>query len=338
MGLVRAADHSALALNDSALSPFGVMPNFALLGAAGYVAPKHLKAIRDTGNRLVAAVDPHDSVGILDRYFPDARFFTEIERFDRHLEKLRRRSEDERVHYVSICTPNYLHDAHCRLALRIKAHAICEKPLVISPWNLDQLAELEAESDFHVYVVLQLRLHAAIRALKAQLADAPSGKRREVELTYITRRGAWYHHSWKGAQDKSGGLAMNIGIHFFDMLMWLFGDADELAVHANQGDKAAGVLELQNATVRWFLSVDRDDLPQATRDAGHHAFRSITIDGEELEFTGGFDDLHTRVYENVLAGEGHRIADARPAIDLVHRIRQAELANTTIGAHPLVKA
>lgn len=313
------------------------MTNFALLGAAGYVAPKHLKAIRDTGNELVAAIDPHDSVGILDRYFPQARFFTEIERFDRHLEKLRRRSAAERVDYVSICTPNYLHDAHCRLALRIKAHAICEKPLVISPWNLDQLAEIEAESDYHVYVVLQLRLHAAIQALKEQLAAAPVGRKREVDLTYITRRGAWYHRSWKGAQDKSGGLTMNIGIHFFDMLMWLFGGADELAVHVRQSDKAAGVLELENATVRWFLSVDAEDLPAATRASGHHAYRSITIDGEELEFTGGFDDLHTRVYENVLAGSGHRITDARPAIELVHRIRHEDIANTTIGAHPLVR-
>ncbi|MFT6629920.1 MAG: UDP-N-acetyl-2-amino-2-deoxyglucuronate dehydrogenase [Flavobacteriales bacterium] len=313
------------------------MANFALLGAAGYVAPKHMAAIRDTGNTLVAATDPHDSVGILDRFFPHARFFTEIERFDRHLEKLRRRAEDERVHYVSVCTPNYLHDAHVRLALRIGADAICEKPLVISPWNLDQLAEIEAESSQRVNVVLQLRLHESIQALRKQLTDAPTGQKRLVDLTYITRRGAWYHRSWKGAQDKAGGLTMNIGIHFFDMLMWLFGDADKLAVHLDQPDKAAGVIELENATVRWFLSVDAEDLPDSCVKQGKHAYRSITIDGDEIEFTGGFDDLHTRVYERILAGNGHGIADARPAISLVHRIRSTETANTTIGAHPLVR-
>lgn len=312
------------------------MANFALLGAAGYVAPKHLKAIRETGNSLVAAADPHDSVGILDSFFPDARFFTEIERFDRHLEKLRRRGEQSRVHYVSVCTPNYLHDAHVRLALRTSAHAICEKPLVISPWNLDQLAELEAESDSNVFVVLQLRNHASIQKLREELQQAGSGRRHEVDLTYITRRGAWYHRSWKGSPEKSGGLTMNIGIHFFDMLMWLFGPVSQLAVHLDREDKAAGVLELERATVRWYLSVDRDDLPESAVNKGSHAFRSIRIDGSELEFTGGFDDLHTRVYESVLAGEGYGIADARPAIDLVHRIREAEEANTTFGAHPLV--
>lgn len=313
------------------------MANFALLGAAGYVAPKHLKAIRETGNTLVAAADPHDSVGILDSYFPDARFFTEIERFDRHLEKLRRRGDESRVHYVSVCTPNYLHDAHVRLALRTNAHAICEKPLVISPWNLDQLAELEAESDSNVYVVLQLRNHTSIQKLREELQSADSGRRHEVDLTYITRRGAWYHRSWKGSAEKSGGLTMNIGIHFFDMLMWLFGPVSQLAVHLDREDKAAGVLELERATVRWYLSVDRDDLPESAVKKGSHAFRSIRIDGSELEFTGGFDDLHTRVYEAVLAGEGYGIADARPAIDLVHRIREAGEANTTFGAHPMVR-
>jgi UDP-N-acetyl-2-amino-2-deoxyglucuronate dehydrogenase len=313
------------------------MANFALLGAAGYVAPKHLKAIRETGNTLVAAADPHDSVGILDSYFPNARFFTEIERFDRHLEKLRRRGEAEQVHYVSVCSPNYLHDAHVRLALRTNAHAICEKPLVISPWNLEPLEELEVESGRRVYVVLQLRDHESIQALRERLVANPSGRRASVDLTYITRRGAWYHRSWKGSPDKSGGLTMNIGIHFFDMLMWLFGAATGLAVHVDRDDKASGVLELEHATVRWFLSVDADDLPAAAVERGSHAYRSITIDGEELEFTGGFDDLHTRVYESVLAGRGYGIRDARPAIDLVHQIRTAELANTTLGAHTLVR-
>jgi UDP-N-acetyl-2-amino-2-deoxyglucuronate dehydrogenase len=306
---------------------------FALIGVAGFIAPRHLKAIKDTGNDLVAAVDPHDSVGVLDRYFTAARFFTEIERFDRHLEKLRRLAKHDpaarAVEYVSICSPNYLHDAHVRLALRVGAHAICEKPLVINPWNLDQLAELEQEYGRRVFTVLQLRLHPAVAALKAQL-DRRRARgvtdRAEVNLAYVTRRGAWYHASWKGTEDKSGGLSMNIGIHFFDLLLWLFGPAAESHVSLNQPDRMAGVLELEHARVRWFLSVNEDDLPPGTKAAGAHAFRTLTIDGQAFDFSGGFDDLHTRVYEETLAGRGFGIDDARPSIELVYRIRRGPIA------------
>ncbi len=297
--------------------------NFALIGLAGFVAPRHLKALRETGSRLVAAVDPHDSVGVIDNYFPKARFFTEIERFDRHLEKLRR--SNERVTHVSICSPNYLHDAHVRLALRVDAHAICEKPLVINPWNLDQLAEIEVESGCRVYTVLQLRLHEAFIAIRRRDTHA------QVELTYITRRGAWYSVSWKGSDEKSGGIAMNIGIHFFDVLIWLFGPLKETTVCLRTPSRMSGTLELENASVRWFLSVAEEDLPD-----GGHAYRSITIDGEEIEFTRGFADLHTRVYEDVLAGGGFGIEDARPAIELVHRIRTANVESPGADAHPLV--
>lgn len=311
--------------------------NFAMLGVGGYVAPRHLKAINDTGNRLVAAADPFDSVGILDRFFPDAKFFTEIERFDRHLEKLRRRDEASQLHYMTVCSPNYLHDAHVRLALRLNAHAICEKPLVISPWNLDQLVELEEEHGRNVYTVLQLRLHKPLVELKAKLEEGGKRSKVDVDLTYITRRGQWYHHSWKGSQEKSGGLAMNIGIHFFDLLSWLFGDVEASEVHLHEPKRMAGALELEWARVRWFLSVDRDDLPQSCVEAGRPAFRSITIDGEELDFSSGFTDLHTRVYEDVLAGGGFRVKDAYPSISLVHAIRNAPVVSTKLGAHPILK-
>lgn len=311
--------------------------NFALFGAAGFVAPRHLKAIHATGNRLVAAMDPHDSVGILDTYFPDASFFTEAERFDRHLEKLRRKGDDKRVHYVSICSPNYLHDAHIRLAFRLNADVICEKPMVIRPWNLDALRELEAETGQRVYSVLQLRLHPTLMALKQQFADTPNRQQAEVNLTYITRRGVWYQHSWKGSEEKSGGLAMNIGIHFFDFLIWLFGSVQNTMVHVNQKDKLAGVLELEWARVRWFLSVDADDLPESYRASGKHAYRSITVNDEELELSEGFTDLHTRVYQEVLAGNGYGIEAVRPAIQLVHDLSQTEITPSTLDAHPLVK-
>jgi len=310
--------------------------NFALLGAAGFVTPRHLKAIRDTGNTLVAAVDPHDSVGVLDQYFPEARFFTEIERFDRHCEKLRRRGEDERVHYVTVCSPNYLHDAHVRLALRLHADAICEKPLVISPWNLDQLAELEEEYGARVRTVLQLRYHPAILALRADLEADPRREKSDVVLSYITRRGPWYHTSWKGDPEKSGGLAMNLGVHFFDVLAWLFGAAEDTTVHLHQPSRMAGVLELERARVRWFLSAEADDLPADVRERGQPAWRCLLIDGQEVEFSSGFTDLHTRVYEDVLAGRGMGIADARPSIELVHQVRHAEVTPSKHEAHPLV--
>jgi UDP-N-acetyl-2-amino-2-deoxyglucuronate dehydrogenase len=331
------------------------MKNFALIGAAGFVAPRHLQAIRDTGGRLVAAADPHDSVGVLDRFFPEVRYFPEFERLDRHLEKLRRGPESARVHWVSICSPNYLHDAHVRLALRIGADAICEKPLVISPWNLDQLAALEAESGRRVYTVLQLRLHPAVEALRAKLDPSPlppsrNGKgekessasvappllagegvggrgslRHDVELTYVTGRGSWYLQSWKGDAERSGGVAMNIGVHFFDLLLWLFGPVRAAAVHDSGPTRMAGTLELERARVRWLLSVDFADLPAGAGPGRPATHRVLAVDGEEIALSGGFEDLHTRVYAEILAGRGFGIEDARPSIELVHRLRQTEV-------------
>lgn len=295
--------------------------NFAITGVAGYIAPRHVKAIRDTGNQLVAAVDPNDSVGFLDQHAFDVRFFTEIERFDRHLEKLRRGPEEQRVHYVSICTPNYLHDAHCRLALRVGADAISEKPLVVNPWNLDALQELEHETKRRIWTVLQLRIHPKLVALRNALRSQRPAERHDVVLTYITGRGGWYHVSWKGSEEKSGGIATNIGVHFFDLLWWLFGDVEACAVHVNGRKQMAGYIEFQRARVRWFLSVDPADLPFGAEPGKRTTFRSIVIDGEEVEFTDGFGDLHTRIYEEVLGGRGFGIDDARPSIELVHRIR-----------------
>lgn len=309
------------------------MYRFGLVGVGGFVAPRHLKAIKDTGNRLIAALDPNDSVGVLDSYFPDARFFTEVERFDRFLEK--RRREGEQIDYISICTPNYLHDAHIRMALRVRAHAICEKPLVINPWNLDALSEIEAEYDRHVYTILQLRLHPALIELRQRIQTSPPDARFDVSLTYATQRGPWYDISWKGNEEKSGGVAMNIGIHFFDLCIWLFGGMNEQAVYLRDPRRMSGVLELERATVRWFLSIDADDLPEGTRAAGKRAFRSLTIDGEEVEFSEGFGDLHTRVYEEVFAGRGFRVNDARPSIGLVHDIRKRDLSPLDKArAHP----
>jgi UDP-N-acetyl-2-amino-2-deoxyglucuronate dehydrogenase len=313
------------------------MPNnFAVIGVAGYVAPRHLNAIRNTGNRLVAAVDPHDSVGILDQYEPSARFFTEIERFDRHLEKLRRGPEENRVHYVSICSPNYLHDAHCRLALRVGAHAICEKPLVINPWNLDPLAELEQETGNRISTILQLRVHPKLVQLRQDLATSTSPRQHDVCLTYITARGRWYHTAWKGSQEKSGGVAMNIGIHFFDLLMWLFGPVVDSVVFCSTDRRMSGYLELERARVRWYLSLDAADLPIPVGARPVSTFRSMTIDGEEIDFTDGFTDLHTRVYEGILAGGGYGIDDARPSIRLVHRIRTSTVAAINGIAHPFL--
>jgi UDP-N-acetyl-2-amino-2-deoxyglucuronate dehydrogenase len=313
------------------------MKNFAVIGVAGFVAPRHLTAIKDTGNRLVAATDPNDSVGILDRYSFDARFFREIERFDRFLERLKRGPEDSRVHYVTVCSPNYLHDAHVRLALRTGADAICEKPLVINPWNLDALQDLERETGQRVYTILQLRLHPALLALAEQLKATRGGKKREVVLTYITARGGWYDVSWKGSEERSGGVAANIGIHFFDMLIWLFGGLQRSVVHLKEPRRMAGALELEEANVRWFLSVDHNDLPFTVSPGNRMTYRSITVDGEELEFTEGFADLHTRVYERTLAGEGFGIEEARPAIELVHSIRTADMSTDLSAAHDRVR-
>jgi UDP-N-acetyl-2-amino-2-deoxyglucuronate dehydrogenase len=299
------------------------MKNFAVIGAGGFVAPRHLAAIRDTGNRLVAATDPSDSVGILDRYSFDVRFFREIERFDRFLEKSRRGAEANRIDYISICSPNYLHDAHVRLALRAGADAICEKPLVINPWNLDALEELERETGRRVWTVLQLRVHPALVELKESLRD--DAKKHDVELTYITARGGWYDLSWKGIEERSGGVATNIGIHFFDLLIWLFGSVQNVIVNERDARRMAGLLELERANVKWFLSVNASDLPFEPKPGAKTTHRSITVDGKELEFTEGFNDLHTRVYERSLNGEGFGIADARPSIELVYRIRTAPI-------------
>jgi UDP-N-acetyl-2-amino-2-deoxyglucuronate dehydrogenase len=312
------------------------MKNFAIIGVAGFVAPRHLTAIRDTGNRLVAACDPNDSVGILDRYSLDVRFFREIERFDRYVEKLKRGPAEGRVDYVTICSPNYLHDAHARLALRLGADAICEKPLVINPWNLDALMEIERETGHRVFTLLQLRVHPALLALREQLVAAPAGRKREVVLTYITARGGWYDVSWKGSEERSGGVAANIGIHFFDMLIWLFGGVQKSEVHMNEPRRMAGALELEGANVRWFLSVDHKDLPFDVSPGQRMTYRSITVDGDELEFTEGFSDLHTRVYERTLAGNGFSIEEARPAIELVHGIRSAKVSSDTTNAHDRV--
>ena len=294
------------------------MKNFAMTGVGGFVAPRHLKAIKDTGNRLVAASDPHDAVGVLDRYSFDVRFFTEIERFDRHLEKLRRAAEAERVHYVSICSPNYLHDSHIRLALRAGANAICEKPLVINPWNLDALQELEQETGGRVFTVLQLRLHPQLIALREKIR-ARAAASHEVCLTYCTSRGRWYDVSWKGSEERSGGMVTNIGIHLFDLLLWMFGSVTACEVHLRDERRIGGFLQLEHARVRWFLSTDIADLPFEPEPGVKTTFRSISVDGEEIEFSDGFTDLNTSVYHETLSGAGFGIEDGRPATALSHR-------------------
>jgi UDP-N-acetyl-2-amino-2-deoxyglucuronate dehydrogenase len=303
------------------------MKNFALIGAAGYIAPRHMRAIRDIGGNLVAAVDPNDSVGQLDQYSYNIKFFTEIERFDRFLEKLRRGPEENRVNYVSICSPNYLHDAHCRLAMRVGANVICEKPLVINPWNLEQLQELEAEFGKKVNTVLQLRLHPALIALREKLKSEQT--QHDVLLTYITSRGNWYDVSWKGDPQKSGGIAVNIGIHLFDLLIWLFGEPKECQVFLSEPRQTAGWIAFENAKVRWFLSLDTKDLPEFEAKNKKFTYRSISIDGQEVEFSEGFTDLHTRVYERTLTGSGFGIDDARPSIDLTYQIRKAAITIPT---------
>lgn len=311
------------------------MKNFAITGVAGYIAPRHLKAIKDTGNILIAATDPHDSVGVLDRYFPNVPFFTEFERFDRHLEKLRRKDgkmerwndENNKIDYLSICSPNHLHDAHIRLALRLGTDAICEKPLVLNPWNLDVLQELENESGKKVYTILQLRVHPALVELKSKLEiqHQVSGIKHQIELTYITSRGPWYKFSWKGDPHKSGGVATNIGIHFFDLLMWYFGKVERNEVHLSSEDKMSGYIELEHANVKWFLSIDKNDLPNEMKLNGRATYRSIKIDGKEIEFTDGFTELHTEVYKRTLNGNGFTIADARASIEFVQGLRSGFL-------------
>lgn len=312
------------------------MKNFALTGVGGFIAPRHLKAIRDTGNRLVAAADPKDSVGVLDAFGFDVRFFTEIERFDRYLEKLRRGPEAGRIDYLSVCSPNYLHDAHCRLGLRMKADVICDKPLVINPWNLDALEELEIESGQRIWTILQLRAHEKLMKLREELVREPTSGKHDVTLTYVTSRGPWYDVSWKGQEEKSGGIPTNIGIHFFDMLMWMFGGVEDAKIHLTEPRRMSGYLELERARVKWFLSVDNKDVPRDVRAAGKTTFRTITVDGSEVEFSEGFTDLHTRVYDLTLAGKGFGIKDARPSIELVHRMRNTAVTPAGGDLHPLL--
>ncbi|HEY9571809.1 MAG TPA: Gfo/Idh/MocA family oxidoreductase [Pusillimonas sp.] len=313
------------------------MKNFALIGAAGYIAPRHMKAIKDTGNRLVAALDRNDSVGIIDSHFPDAEFFTEFERFDRHIDKMRRSDKAENIDYVSICSPNYLHDSHMRFALRSDADAICEKPLVLNPWNIDGLQEVERDTGHKINTILQLRVHPAIVALREKVQNQKKDTKHEVDLTYITSRGHWYLQSWKGDVKKSGGIATNIGVHFFDMLHHIFGDLQTNVVHASTDTYAAGYLEYQHARVRWFLSVNYRDVPEVQKTQGQRTYRSITVDGEEIEFSGGFTDLHTLSYQGILAGQGFGLEENRVAIQTVSTIRNAQLAPLAGDYHPFLK-
>ena len=313
------------------------MKNFALTGAAGYIAPRHLKAIQETGSQLVAALDKHDSVGILDSYFPDCAFFTEYERFDRHLEKLRRENDGKEIHYLSICSPNYLHDAHIRTALRVGADALCEKPMVLNPWNVAALQELEADTGQRVWTILQLRVHPALIALREKIQQECRQDKYKLQLTYLTSRGQWYLRSWKGDDEKSGGLATNIGVHFFDMLTWLFGEVERNEVHISTPTTCAGYLELEQARVPWFLSIDINHIPTEIQAKGQRTYRSITLDGEEIEFSGGFTDLHTLVYQQTLAGQGFGLEAAKTAIQIVHDIRNTEPTGIHYNSHPILK-
>ena len=312
------------------------MKNFALIGASGYIAPRHLKAIKNTNNNLLVALDKFDSVGIIDSYFPEADFFVETERFDRHVEKLKY-DNGTVLDYVSICTPNYLHDSHIRMALRRGADAICEKPLVLNPWNLDALKKMEVESGKKVYNILQLRVHQSIIDLKSKIEAAPKDKIFDVDLTYLTSRGNWYYTSWKGDLTKSGGIATNIGVHFYDMLSFIFGNVKKNVVHIHTHDRAAGYLEFEKARVRWFLSINYDVLPEEIKSKGQRIYRSITIEGEELEFSGGFTDLHTKVYQQILDGNGYGLEDARQAIEIVHDIRNSKPIGLKGDYHPFAK-
>lgn len=327
------------------------MKNFALIGVAGYIAPRHLKAIKETGNHLVAAIDKFDSVGILDSYFPEASFFTDFERFDRHVELLRRKGgekgrktegrnneeNEEAIHYVSVCSPNYLHDAHIRFGLRVGANVICEKPLVLNPWNIDALGEIEAETGKMVYNIFQLRLHPSIIALKKQISEAPSDKIYDIDLTYITSRGNWYYTSWKGDISKSGGIATNIGVHFYDMLTWIFGQVKENIVHVASHDRIAGYLKLDKANVRYFLSINEETLPAEARAAGRKTYRLLEMNGNAIEFSEGFTDLHTESYRQILAGKGFPLSEANTSVQLVHDIRHATPIGLKGNYHPYAK-
>lgn len=309
--------------------------NFGLIGVAGYIAVRHLAAIKETGNHLLASLDPFDSVGIIDSYFPESDFFVEFERFDRHFEKLKR--DGTKIDYVAICSPNYLHDSHIRFALRQQSDAICEKPIVLNPWNIEALQEIEKETGRRVYTVLQLRLHPSIIELKNRVDAGDPDKIYDIDLSYITSRGNWYRFSWKGDIQKSGGVATNIGIHFFDMLTWVFGKEKMNTVHLSRPDKAAGYLELERARVRWVLSLDSNDLPAAARAKGERTYRSIAIENEEIEFSSGFADLHKQTYEDILSGGGFGLKDARSSVEIVHKIRTSGTDTTRGEIHPLAK-
>lgn len=311
------------------------MKNFALVGAAGYIAVRHMKAIKDTGNNLLSALDKFDSVGVIDSYFPDADFFVEFERFDRHIDKRRRKGD--KVDYVTICTPNYLHDSHIRFALRQGADAICEKPIVLNPWNIDALAEIEKETGKNIYNILQLRLHPSIIELKKKVEEGPEDKIYDFDLSYITSRGKWYDISWKGDITKSGGVATNIGVHFFDMLTWIFGEMQTIAVHVSTPYKVGGYMQLKKARVRWFLSIDYNDIPEKVKEKGVRTFRSINMEGSEFEFSSGFTDLHTRTYEEILAGNGFPLEEARPSIQTVFNIRNTKPIGVRGEYHPILK-
>jgi len=309
------------------------MKNFVLIGAAGYVAPRHMRAIQQTGNSLLAALDPSDSVGVIDSYFPEADFFTEFERFDRHVSKLIR--DGVSIDYVTICSPNYLHDSHIRFGLRIGANVICEKPLVLNPWNLNGLRNIENETGRKINTILQLRLHPVLQELYQKVQNGDPDKIYDIDLTYITSRGNWYYTSWKGDGEKSGGIATNIGIHFFDMLYWIFGDVKENTVHVHTHDRAAGYMEFEKARVRWFLSIDYNTIPDATKLTGARTFRCMEVDGEEMEFSNGFTDLHTLSYESVLEDKGYGIADTAPAVQIAYDIRNAQPLGLQGNYHPL---
>lgn len=309
--------------------------NFGIIGVAGYIAVRHLHAIKETGNNLLASLDKFDSVGRIDSYFPESDFFVEFERFDRHFDKLKRTGT--KIDYVSICSPNYLHDSHIRFALRHQAEAICEKPIVLNPWNIDALQEIENETNRKIYTVLQLRLHPKILELREKIRNGPKGKIYDIDMTYITSRGNWYSISWKGDIQKSGGVATNIGIHFFDMLSWIFGDTRKNIVHISEPHKAAGYLELENARVRWFLSLDYSDIPVKCKESGKRTYRSITVDGEEIEFSEGFADLHTLTYKEILAGRGFGLKEARQSVETAFTIRNSKPVGLQGDYHPILK-
>lgn len=312
------------------------MKNFALIGAAGYIAPRHMKAIHDTGNELLVAMDVNDSVGVIDSHFPDAQFFTDFELFDAFVNAERRAGR--KIDFTSIATPNFLHSAHMQWALRTGSEAICEKPLVLQPEQIDELKAIEAETGRKIYTILQLRLHPAILALRDRVAQMPEGEKADVDLTYITSRGNWYLKSWKGLTEKSGGIATNIGVHFYDMLHFVYGDLQENIVHLNTPTKAAGYLEYKRARVRWFLSLDLNDVPAEERTKGKRTFRAVIADGENLEFSDGFTELHTKIYEDILSGGGFGVEDNRVAIETVSTIRNAPISQAGDLAHPFVRA